>query len=498
MARHAHQKLPLQQSLFEEPPADSPKQQQPAYGSLWAALHLPQLSLEVVANDGSDAPRIVAEPQGGQLRVSALSVAAHEFGVTTGMTVTEAYALCPELLIVPRDHAAEQRALHRVAEWAGRYTSMVSLEPEGVLLELAGSLQLFGGLEKLLEKLHNDSSTLGHVVITALAPTPQAALLLARCGQQKVVQDIEALRAELGTLPITVLPLSDKQSALAMRLGLRTLRDLWRLPSDGLAKRFGVAFSDYLDRLLGHKPEPRLAYESAPTFSRRWSFPMETDNLTFISHALEKLIARLVCFMRLRGLSLNHLDVLFYHSQQPLSRMELRSQQLCHQAEHLLMLLHERLERQQLQAPIVELELVANEFHELVMATEPMFGDREQNDPQWQQFLDKLHTRLGDHAVTGLQLLDEHRPERAWSYGAALAGEANQPRPAWLLSTPQRLANSLKDIQLLSGPERIESGWWDGFDIRRDYYRAIDGRGRRLWLYRDLNDRQWYLHGLFA
>ncbi len=499
MAHRALAPAPLQQALFEQPPPESPSQPQPAYGSLWAAFYLPQLSLEALATDAADTPCLVVHAQGGQPRVWAVSASAYAYGVAPGMTVTEAYALCPDLVVMPRDPAAEQGALRQLAEWAGQYTSMVSLEPDGLLLELAGSLQLFGGLDQLLQRLRQDSAALGHAVTMALAPTPQSALLLARCGEPQVVEDIQALRGELGRLSISALPLGDKQSALMIRLGLRTLRDLWRLPSDGLAKRFGVGFSDYLARLLGHKPESRLAYQSTPTFSRRWPFPMETDKLSFIFHGLEQLIARLARFMSRRALCLNRLEVVFYHSRQPVSRMELGSQQLCHQAEHLLMLLHEKLEREQLVAPVVEMELMVNEFHEVVAEAQSLFEDDvQQDDPPWQQFLDKLHTRLGSHAVTGLQLLDEHRPERAWEYGAPLLGEAKQLRPVWLLPQPQRLANSLADMQLLSEPERIESGWWDGFDIRRDYYRAVDGQGRRLWLYQDLNDRHWYLHGLFS
>ena len=38
---------------------------------------------------------------------------------------------------------------------------------------------------------------------------------------------------------------------------------------------------------------------------------------------------------------------------------------------------------------------------------------------------------------------------------------------------------------MLAGPERIESGWWDGADVRRDYYVASDARGARLWIYRE-------------
>jgi len=49
------------------------------------------------------------------------------------------------------------------------------------------------------------------------------------------------------------------------------------------------------------------------------------------------------------------------------------------------------------------------------------------------------------------------------------------------------------------GPERIETGWWDGDDIRRDYYVARNRRGARLWVYQDLRSvANWYLHGIFG
>jgi protein ImuB len=49
-----------------------------------------------------------------------------------------------------------------------------------------------------------------------------------------------------------------------------------------------------------------------------------------------------------------------------------------------------------------------------------------------------------------------------------------------------------------SGPERIETGWWDGRDIRRDYYVARNPRGMRVWIFNDRHRGDWYLHGLFG
>lgn len=47
------------------------------------------------------------------------------------------------------------------------------------------------------------------------------------------------------------------------------------------------------------------------------------------------------------------------------------------------------------------------------------------------------------------------------------------------------------------GPERIETRWWRGKAIRRDYYQAQCDTGARYWLFQNLNNQAWFLHGCF-
>lgn len=47
------------------------------------------------------------------------------------------------------------------------------------------------------------------------------------------------------------------------------------------------------------------------------------------------------------------------------------------------------------------------------------------------------------------------------------------------------------------GPERIETGWWRGPITRRDYYRVETALGERFWIFRDLQRREWFIHGEF-
>jgi protein ImuB len=79
-------------------------------------------------------------------------------------------------------------------------------------------------------------------------------------------------------------------------------------------------------------------------------------------------------------------------------------------------------------------------------------------------------------------------------------------RPFWLLAEPL-LLNVRNDrpiyhgpLQLLRGPERIESGWWDHLRIARDYFVAQDQQAVRYWIYRERDTEQarWFLHGVFG
>jgi protein ImuB len=47
------------------------------------------------------------------------------------------------------------------------------------------------------------------------------------------------------------------------------------------------------------------------------------------------------------------------------------------------------------------------------------------------------------------------------------------------------------------GPERIETGWWRGQDVRRDYYAVATRAGSRFWIFRRREDSRWFLHGCF-
>ena len=162
-------------------------------------------------------------------------------------------------------------------------------------------------------------------------------------------------------------------------------------------------------------------------------------------------------------------------------------------------LLRERLAKLSLGKAVEAIRLEAEDFTPLHERSDAMFGDAAADEESWNELAERLQARLGSGAIHGLTAYPDHRPEYAWRRvepGEWDPREFRQPgaRPAWLLEPPRRLGQM--DLELLAGPERIECGWWDGDEAKRDYFIARSGDASLVWIYRESDG--WFLHGIFA
>jgi protein ImuB len=211
-------------------------------------------------------------------------------------------------------------------------------------------------------------------------------------------------------------------------------------------------------------------------------------------------------------------------------------------AAHLQSLLSERLARLPLTAPALELSLRCDALVHSGPPNAELFATRSSEREGLTRLVERLQARLGAEGVQRLTLLADHRPERAMAWQPADAGPptaraklatgkpshgAAQPsnvatlpwhplaapaRPLWLLREPQPLPEQASRpwldgaaLQLLAGPERIESGWWDGALTARDYFIARANDGALVWIYRARlplasthDGGGWFLQGRFA
>jgi protein ImuB len=385
--------------------------------------------------------------------------------------------------------AAEAEALEAIAVWAGQFTAKVSLEPpRDVLLEVEGSLRLFGGLARLMARLRNGLVDLGFGAILATGPTARAALWLARSEGQS-----------LHAVPVEAIEPAPEALDLLRRIGIRTLGELARLPRAGLAARLGQRLLDDLDRATGALPEPRRFFVPPERFSARLELPAPVTQAERVLFAARRLLVQMEGFLAARQTGVRGFTLSLLHRGASPTRLELRFAAPRRDAEHCLHLLRERLDRSVLAHPADTIRLEADRLAPLAGAPADLFGDPRAGAEAWERLAEHLQARLGEDQVHGLSTHAEHRPERAWRATAAAAGAAGAaeappgPRPLWLLEPPRRVAEG--DFVLLAGPERIESGWWEGEDVVRDYFIAT--RGASLaWIYRAREG--WFLHGLFA
>lgn len=507
---------------------------------LWCALHLPALCLEAVRDPAVAAasPCGVVERRAGVPYLVAVDAAAAACGALPGMSLAAALAVCPQLHPLPRDPQRERRRLRTLAESVLAFTPRVSLEPpDGLLLELRGSLRLFGGLEALLGRLHSTVSTLGLSLHSSVAPTPYAALAGARAAADLRAVHAAQIVGQVAPLPVEVLRWPEKTRARLGAMGVRTIGDLLRLPRAGFAQRFGPAALRALDRLVGRERQLRKPFVPAARFRGRCDPLHELSSHVALMRHIEPLLDDLESCLRRRQCTVSTLRLRLRHRppQSP-TRLELRLAAPEFEAARFAALLAEHLARLVLPAPVLRIELRSDDL--LPIAVQGRSG-LAANLPSgaaacgslWRPgelggtvsretpaLLERLRARLGHDAVYGLSLMADHRPESSWSVAepavlAAPPAKAEEPlevsrpdvgvtrlrRPLWLLRQPRRVGPLPRSWRLLDGPERIETGWWDGHDVARDYYLVRDARGAELWVFRERSaPHKWHLHGIFG
>ena len=492
---------------------------------LWMSVHLPQLPLEAHCRSDSDAPVVVADGDGARSRVVALNGSATAIGASVGMRVNAVYALAPRLHVIARDESMELAALEGLAGWCEQFTSLVSLAPPaGLLLEVGASLALFGGLEALVERFCAGLDRIGYRHCTAVAPTPLAASLLARAGIAEAVCSAETLTGRLARVPLACTNLSETAREELRSMGVKHFGDCYRLPRDGLSRRVGPAVIDTIDRALGRCPDPRRPYLAPVEFERRLSFPAEAREVEMVLQGARGLLEELCGFLQARALGVHGLELHLAHRGMPATRIAITLIAPQRDPEHLLRLLQERLTRLQVVQPIEYLGLRAIGFASLELANRDLYDTKPSTAEDWNALVERLRSRLSSAVVQGVALVADHRPERAWQpvtpaekgYPDPAPSLVSCSRPVWLLEPPRRLEIRTKKKQRgrtyflvesenkcvpfsISGPERIESGWWDGDDIARDYYLARAESGECYWIFRERRGaRCWFLHGIFA
>lgn len=273
-----------------------------------------------------------------------------------------------------------------------------------------------------------------------------------------------------------------------------------------------IAFREQQQAPLFRQPKP--LYLPTETFEQHRQFDYPVDSVDHLRPILEQLCEQLSLWLiqhqrqchairwRLADIYQQHHDI------------SVRCSPVHRHWQQILDLTLIQLEQQQLPFAVDRIELICSDSAPLSAGSDSCLSNSGQLDPHTQAkkqelLFARLHARLGTTALYKLSYVDQHIPEQAQEKIPADA-RANQSlppaqrasmRPCWIFNPEpvQQRGGTLYwhgALQLLHGPERIDSGWWQQ-GVARDYYVARRGDNLRCWLFQERRHQTWFVQGIF-
>jgi protein ImuB len=502
----------------------------------------------------------VADAVGRRL-LAAINPAAAAAGLAAGMPLADALSFLPRLATALAKPAEDAAALRRLAEWCSRYSPWTAPDGvDGVRIEITGSTHLWGGEEALAADLTARIGRKGVAGRVGIADTLGAAWAIARFaeGEGTAILPPGEVRAALDPLPVEALRLDPIIAQGLRRVGLKRVGDLYAMPRDALARRFGETVARLLDQAEGNRPEPLSPLGEVPIRRVRLSFAEPITEPADLMLAAERLTADLVLRLAREGTGARRLDLGFFRVDGRVERLRLGVARPSRDPRHIATLFKERLDTVDPGLGVEDMILAA-------FAVEPLppeqiglpghvAGHRTSGIAL---LLDRLGNRLGLAALSRLEARESHIPERAsvrvspsptlprglgppspamrervpqspllpLPSGGEGRGEGGSPaRPIRLFEPPEPVEAFwlLPDdppfrftwrrrrhrVMRADGPERIADEWWQPgasgvVEAIRDYYRVEDEEGRRFWLFRaglpgNGSPPRWFAHGVFS
>ncbi|NEU99713.1 DNA polymerase Y family protein [Bradyrhizobium sp. UFLA 03-164] len=473
--------------------------------------------------------------------------AAVRAGLSIGLPLANARAICPELTVYDADPAADLKTLNDIADWCDRFTPLVALDPPyGLFLDITGCAHLFGGERALLQIVTHALSRRGFAVSAAIAGTSIAARTLTRYTSGQIVAD-GAEATAVGPLPVSALGADAAVTIGLRRAGLKTIGDVAARAPHEISARFGADFTTLLGHALGRGDAPISPRKPLPDYivEKRFPEPIATD--TVIALTLSSLAKMLVAAMDRQGKGARQLEASFFRTDGAVRAIMVETGRPVTRPEMIDRLFRERLDA--LNDPLdpgfgFDLIRLAAGRTEIVVRQQRDLDTTVHDNDEISALIDRIAARIGGERVVVHLPLESHIPERATlalpaQHHLAAASAAAWPervtgepplRPLRLFERPEPIKvpfasvpdgpphqftwrRALHAVVRVEGPERIAMEWWkqDGAALTRDYFRVEDAEGQRFWIFRDglyeskLRDEEgrpvpanWYVHGLFA
>lgn len=260
-----------------------------------------------------DQPALAGQPVavGGSAErrgvISAASYEARAFGVHSAMPTSQAFALCPNLVLLPPDFQRYTSVSRQIMAIFRRYTPLVEpLSLDEAFLDVRGSERLFGDAIKIGYAIRRDIlKETGLVASIGIAPTKFLAKLASDLDKPdgfRVIQPDE-VRTVLDPLPVgKVYGVGRATEKRLQSLGVHTIGQLATLERDEVVRRFGASGAWIHD--LAHGIDPRRVNPRRPEKSHGMerTFPEDISDRDQLKRYLVDFCDEVAFVLRDRGL----------------------------------------------------------------------------------------------------------------------------------------------------------------------------------------------------
>ena len=351
----------------------------------------------------------------------------------------------------------------------------------------------------------------------------------------------------LAHLSVASLQVGSEIADRLSELGVHSISQLMQLPRSSLASRFAKTLTTRLSQFEGTLFEPLASIAENSLPESRHCFESPVSTIAAIDGMLDQMLAECCQKLSQQGLGAMAVQMRFQRSKAAPVVIDVGLFGPSTSVRHLGDLLRMRMERVRLSGEVDEIVLEVNQVAVTTCRQRMLFGETDACHSKAQRvgmLVDRFSGRLGRSAVFQPQLIADTQPEYAWiavppridsqtvhQSETTRSGRRNrarrQPqatervavwthgrRPIRMHSRPLPLEIPLQTfnghptqfqwdgknhtISKVDGPERIETAWWRGASVRRDYYVVETETGSMWWLFRRLRDGRWFLHGEFS
>ena len=465
----------------------------------WLYLHFPRLQLDLFEqlHPEQTGPTVVID--GTDNTVCQLSAAAISAGIKPGMGLAEVTAIYAQTGIIEYSSNSESSQLEQLATTLYAIASdIVCVASNGIAINLSPLVRYYQGLDNFMALCERTLTAQRVHFQFGSGATIEIARVLARSCVNRVEKNPDPASNHLKNCSLQATELPAREIEQLNRIGIRTLGQLIALPLEEIGKRFNNQIITYLLAIKGVKQPPYSLFHPRKLFSQYLELPYAVESAPGLSRYIAVVLANNCAYLQKRNLATDTLQFELQQREHDNLVFVVNAGTAHHHLSEWQLLIDLKLEQLKLDSPVSSLTLICDQLVEFdpenLSLLQSTYSRHAEN-----MLLGKLLARLGNDSVKTVEQVNEHRQDYAVQQTCALHSapfnsEANGQQPAWLMVQPQPLT---EQTQILYGPERIHTGWWDDHPVKRDYFLAVTGKGQRLWVYRD-DQQHWYVHGYFG